>query len=193
MYRIAGEWMETELLIALALFVGRVLDVSLGTIRMILTVSGSRWWAALLGFLELVIWVLAVGGVVTNLGSPIIVIAYAGGFAVGTLVGVTLEGRLALGFRTVTIINRDPTRHVASGLRALGYTATRIEGSGRDGTVEVVIAVIRRRHLEQVRRALQELAPQAFVSIERAERPLGGAPEASVLSTRSRWRALVRK
>jgi len=185
---------EEELLLAVALFFGRVADVSIGTIRMILAVSGSRWWAALLGFFELLIWVLAVGGVVSNLGSPVIVVAFAGGFAVGTLVGVSIEERLAIGYRTLTIVNRDPTVRVAAALRELGFLATRLEGQGRDGSVEVVVVVIRRRALRQVRAALRRIAPGAFVSIERADRPFsGGTGDVSWLTRLNPWRGLFRK
>jgi uncharacterized protein YebE (UPF0316 family) len=91
------------------IFGARILDVSIGTLRVMFTGSGSRWIAAGLGFVELTIWALAVGGLVTNLTNPFVLIAYAGGFAAGTLFGLTIEDRLALGFRSVQVVNADPT------------------------------------------------------------------------------------
>ena len=125
--------------------------------RMILTVSGARWWAALLGFVELLIWVLAVGGVVTNLGSPIIVVAYAGAASGG------VHGHPARGVR--------PRQH----------------GGGPD-------RVIRRRSLRRVRETVQRVARRAFISVERADRPLAAASsDIPALPRRGLLRGLTRK
>ncbi len=157
------------------IFGARILDVSLGTLRVMFTVSGSRWIAAALGFVELTIWALAVGGLVNNLTNPFALVAYAGGFAAGTLVGLTIEDRLALGFRTVQIVNADSGVDLASRLREAGYRVTELAGEGRSGPVEVILLVIRRRQLNDLRRLITEVAPSAFMTVERADRPAGGA------------------
>jgi uncharacterized protein YebE (UPF0316 family) len=156
------------------IFGARILDVSIGTLRVMFTVSGSRWIAAGLGFVELTIWALAVGGLVTNLTNPFVLVAYAGGFAAGTLVGLTIEDRMALGFRSVQVVNADPTVDLSSALRAEGYRVTELQGEGRSGPVEVILVVIRRRQLNALRRLITEVSPQAFMTVERADRPAGG-------------------
>lgn len=162
-----------EWLIPVLIFSGRILDVSLGTLRMLMVISGHRRASALLGFFEVLIWVIAVGAAVKNLDHPASVLAFAGGFATGTLVGMTIEHKLAIGFRVVRVINPDPTLHLAGGLRAAGYTATRIEGHGREGPVEIVFLTVRRRTVPELLKRIGELSPEAFVSVERAERVSG--------------------
>lgn len=141
--------------------------------RMILTINGNRWWAAALGFVELVIWSLALAGMIIYLSNPFAILAYAGGFASGTLLGLIIEDRVAVGFRSVQIINANPEIQVAPHLREAGFRVTILPGSGQFGPVEVALLVIRRRHLPRVFRLIDEIAPRAFVSVERADRPSG--------------------
>ena len=155
---------------AALIFSARVVDVSLGTVRVMLLVAGSRWLAGAIGFVEILIWVLAVGGVVAHLHDPLVVVAYAGGFATGVVVGGWVEERLALGYRTVHVWNAN---------------VTRLSGAGRSGQVEVCVSIIRRRALSRLRRAIEEVTPRAFITVERAERPLGGAGLAT--SAGRRW------
>ncbi|MCZ7666925.1 MAG: DUF5698 domain-containing protein [Chloroflexi bacterium] len=81
----------------LLIFCLRILDVSMGTIRTIMVVRGLRKWAVLIGFVEVTIWVVAISQVISNLNNLWNVLAYSGGFAAGTFVGMHLENRLALG------------------------------------------------------------------------------------------------
>lgn len=141
--------------------------------RMILTINGNRWGAAALGFVEVLIWALALGGVVIYLSNPFALFAYAGGFATGTLLGLYIEDRVALGFRSVQIINANPDLQVAPYLREAGFRVTILPGSGQFGPVEVALLVIRRRQLPRVFRIIDEVAPRAFVSVERADRASG--------------------
>jgi hypothetical protein len=131
--------------IPLLIFIARIGDVSIGTVRTILVLSGYRVTSALLGAVEVMIWVLAVGGVIRYLNNPLALLGYAGGFAAGVLVGMTIEEKLALGYRLVRIItprrwegagDRFPGEEgpapvgLAAALRRSGFRATRIEGEG---------------------------------------------------------------
>lgn len=156
------------------IFLARILDVSIGTIRVILVISGARYLAALLGFFEVVIWVLAVGSVVHNLDSPPILIGYAAGFATGTLVGMTIEDKIALGWRVVRVIAPESKGVLAPALREAGFRVTMVEGSGRDGPVDIAFSVIRRRELPKFYRVVGRVTPKAFVAVERADRPNQG-------------------
>ena len=178
--------MEIAWYIPPLIFAARVFDVSLGTFRMVLVIANHRYLAAVLGFFEVLVWALAVGGVIKFLGNPFALICYAGGFAAGTLVGMIIEDRVALGYRVVQIINRDRAIDVASSLRDRDYRVTRLEGAGRDGPVEIAHTVIRRRHLQSVLALVNSVAPEAFVTIERADRPSGGA--FAPAATNNKWR-----
>ncbi|MGP1309269.1 MAG: DUF2179 domain-containing protein [Phycisphaerales bacterium] len=156
------------------IFLARVGDVSIGTMRVMLMIQGNRWLAAGLGVLEVTIWVLAVREALAYIPNPFAIIGYAGGFAAGTLVGMTIEDKLAFGYRAVRIINPDPEIEVARALRDLGYRATKIPGYGRDGPVEVVFCVIRRRALARFMDQAGQVAPKSFATIERVDRATGG-------------------
>jgi uncharacterized protein YebE (UPF0316 family) len=181
--------------IPIIIFCARVCDVSLGTLRTLLVIAGHRALAALLGVAEVTIWIFAVGGVVKHLSYPLAVVGYAGGFGAGVLVGMLLEEKLALGYRIVRVISDRADVDVSSLLRAEGYRVTRVEGSGRSGSVEIAFMVIRRKQLSHIRTLLKERVPEAFLSIERVE----AAQSAQAVATDSRFgksllgRIVVRK
>jgi len=176
------------------IFGARLLDVPLGTVRMILIVQGHRYIAATLGFFEVAIWALAVGGVIKYLTDPFALTAYAGGFAIGTLVGMNIEDRLAIGYRTVRVFNPNGGLQLCDQLRERGYRVTRVAGEGRDGDVEIAFMVLRRRSVPQLFRTIQELAPRAFTTVERCDKANGGG-FAEIGVSRRLWgkMSLVRK
>ncbi len=159
-----------EWYIPLLIFVARIGDVSVGTLRTVLVISGHKYVSAILGFIEVVIWVLAVGGTLKYLPNPFAVVAFAGGYACGILVGMGIENKLALGLRMIRVINPDQSVNVSAALREHGYRATRLEGTGQRGPVEIAFSVIRRRKLAEVRKIIQDVAPECFVSVERVDR-----------------------
>jgi uncharacterized protein YebE (UPF0316 family) len=175
-------------LVPLLIFAARICDVSIGTLRMMMVISGHRVLSALLGFAEVLIWVLAVGGAVKHLDNPLAVLAFAGGFAAGTIVGMSVERRLAIGYRVVRVISSKRDIDLAGALRARGYTATRIDGHGRDGPVEIVFLSVRRRVVPALLEAVGAIAPEAFVTVERAERVSGLGPHSTEKVERVPWR-----
>jgi uncharacterized protein YebE (UPF0316 family) len=162
-------------LLPLAVFTLKVLELTVHTIRTILAVSGMTRQAAAAGFLEAAIGITAMGAVVTNLDNPMTIVAYAGGFAVGIVTGARLEERLALGLRMVQFVNPDPTVQLAPQLRARGYRITSVQGAGQAGVVEVGLALVRRRSLRGLLAEVSTIAPRAFVTVERADRVTGGS------------------
>lgn len=168
--------MEMAPYIPVLIFLARICDVSIGTMRMILVISGARYSAAALGFVEVTIWALAVGGMIKYLENPFAVIAYAAGFAAGTLAGVSIEGRIALGYRVVRVINADMSRDVSARLREEGaLRVTRIDGAGKEGPVEIAFLVVKRRDLTRALSIIEQIAPDAFVSVERTDHAAGEA------------------
>lgn len=147
------------------IFLLRVGDVSLGTLRVRLVTRGSRVIAPLVSFVEILIWVLAAGAALQNLSSPLHVFAYAAGFAGGTALGVWLEEKLALGLSTVQAICRDGGAEVASGLRELGVGVTTVRGEGREGSVDIVSTVIRRRRAPEIIDEIERIDPDVFITV----------------------------
>jgi uncharacterized protein YebE (UPF0316 family) len=157
--------------IPILIFFARVCDVSIGTVRMILVISGRPYISAILGFFEVIIWVLAVGGVITHLTNPIALVSYAGGFAVGVIVGMFIEERMALGYRIVRAISTDKTIDLSARLRERGWYVTHVDGKGRSGPVDIAFLLIKRRELSKLRSDVHEIDPKAYISVSHADRP----------------------
>ncbi len=152
----------------LLIFLLRIVDVSMATLRLLYAVRGRKAIAASLGFVEILIWIVVVGAVVRNLSSPALVVAYAAGFAAGTYVGITIEEKLALalGLAQVRIVSREAGVEIADALRALGFGVTEFLGQGREGRVEIVDTVVKRRDLPDVLAEADRWDPGAFVSVD---------------------------
>lgn len=161
--------MDVMWYVPVLIFIARIGDVSLGTVRMIFVINGWRWRAATVGFVEVLIWAGAVGGLVAHITHPVVLLAYAGGYATGTLVGVTVENRLAMGTRVARLINGDMGLNLSAALREAGYRVTRVEGTGRSGPVEVAFAVVKRRSLPALLREVQRVAPHTVLTVERSD------------------------
>ena len=161
----------------LLIFAMRTVDVSLGTVRMIMMLRGNRLLAASIGFVEVVIWVLAAGHALQHLGSVYHVVGYAGGFAAGNYLGVTVERWIGLGTMVVRVIVPDvgaaakpeagaSEPPLAHALREAGYVVTEVDGTGRDGPVDILNAVVKRRDTAAFIAEVEARAPQAFVTVE---------------------------
>lgn len=156
-----------ELLLgSLMIFCLRILDVSLGTLRIGMIVRGRRSTAAVLSFFESIIWLLAASKVLSSLEHPIQMVGYAGGYAAGTLVGSSIENWLAIGKVVMRAFVPVGAPDVASALRQAGYYVTALNGSGRDGDVKVLFSVIDRKKAPEVLALVEETYPKAFVTIE---------------------------
>ena len=183
---------------ALLIFCLRIVDVSCDTMRVLFAIRGKRGIAALLGFLQALIWIFAVGTAVKHLDSWMHVLGYAAGYAMGTFVGVTIERAVAYGIATVSIISRLAGVEIAEALRDRGYGVTEVAGQGREGHVEIIDCVVQRAHLDEVMVLIDRWDPDAFVTVEEPKVLRGGslatrewtvADTLSRFSVRSRQRA----
>ncbi len=163
---IAATTVVDQLTLLLLIFFARILDVSVGTLRIIFVSKGLKYWSAALGFIESLIWILAISKVMQNLGDWQTYIAFALGFAAGNFVGIALEQRIALGSLIIRIITRHEAPKLVSSLRAAGYGVTSVEGQGESGEVKLVFTLVKRRQLAKVIAVIKEYSPNAFYSIE---------------------------
>jgi uncharacterized protein YebE (UPF0316 family) len=159
---------------ALLIFCLRIVDVSCDTMRVIFAIRGKRGIAAVLGFIQALVWIFAVGNAVKHLDSILHVIGYAGGYAMGTYVGVSLEQAIAYGVATIRIVSRSAGVEIAEALREQGYGVTEFPGFGRDGAVEILNSVVQRRHLPDVLAIITERDTDAFVTVEEPKILRGG-------------------
>jgi uncharacterized protein YebE (UPF0316 family) len=160
------EWLSSEAVwFPVVIFLARILDVSIGTMRMIAVTRGQRAQAVGLAFLEVLIWIKVIAAVFQSLDQTANLLAYAAGFATGNLVGMWLESKLALGIQMVTLVSRLPAELLAEALRLSGVTVTMLAGAGSDGPVSVCMAVVGRRRIPNVLRIVRDLDPNILTTI----------------------------
>ena len=153
-------------ILPLIIFVARIFDVTLGTIRIIFVARGKRNLAPVLGFFEVLIWIVVISQLVQNLESFTAYIGYAAGFAAGNYVGMWLEDKLALGTYILSLITAEDTAEMITRMSEAGFGVTRVEGEGTKGKVNLIYTVVKRKNVDQVLAIIHELKPNAFVSIE---------------------------
>lgn len=159
---------------ALLICLCRIVDVSCDTMRVLFAIRGKRGIAGVLGFFQALVWIFAVGNAVKHLDSPLHILGYAGGFAAGTFVGITIEQLLAYGLAQLRIVSAHGGVEIAASLRECGFGVTEFAGYGRHGTVEVVSTVVKRAHIADVMRIVDRYDPDAFVTTAEPQVLRGG-------------------
>ncbi|MFC1505448.1 DUF2179 domain-containing protein [Thermoproteota archaeon] len=153
-------------LLPLLIFTARIIDVSLGTVRIILVSKGLKHFAPLFGFFEVLIWLLAIAQIMKDLTNIFLYIAYAGGFAMGTFVGIQLENRLSLGKVVVRIITRKEASELIQLLKTHHHGFTVADAEGPGGRVHIIYTIIDRHDLSEVVDDIRRFNPHAFYTIE---------------------------
>ncbi|HOS83991.1 MAG TPA: DUF2179 domain-containing protein [Bacteroidales bacterium] len=156
----------TYVVIPLLIFVARICDQSIGTLRIIFISKGYKYLAPLIGFFEVLIWVLAITKVMANLDNWVCYVAYAGGFATGNYVGMLFEQRLALGYEMIRVITKVDASNLIQAIRNMGYTATVVEAQGAEGKVGVIYIIINRKCIDKIVNVIQIHNPNALYTIE---------------------------
>ena len=155
--------------VSLLIFLARLVDQSLGTMRIIYLFRGRRALAGALGFFESATWLLAVSQVVTNIDQPIKVVAFAAGFAAGTMLGGTVEKWLALGQGVLRVVSSFESPQSAGALRAAGFGVTVVNAEGRDGPVRLSFSVVPRKRKREALAIVARVDPAAFATFEDVE------------------------
>jgi len=127
---------------------------------------GKRRLASCLGFVEVLIWLLAIRQIFNNLNNSLCYLAYAGGFATGSYIGMSLEQKLAIGIQVVRIITRRDATDLIAALKKAGYGVTIVDGEGLTGVVKIIFTVIQRKELATVLGIVNRISPNAFYSVE---------------------------
>ncbi|MFQ5923364.1 MAG: DUF2179 domain-containing protein [Anaerolineales bacterium] len=152
-------------LLPVLIFLIRVTDMSLDTLRVLFVVRGRRAQAWVVGFMQSALWVIAVASVLSHLDNLLNVLAYAAGFATGNVVGMRIEERLAIGHSHLRVISPQRGEAVAGAVRTAGYAVTELSGRGKDGTVSILTTSVRRRDIDPVRSEVLRADPDAFVTL----------------------------
>ena len=174
------------------IFLARIVDVSLGTLRTISIIQGRKWMAFWLGFFEVILWLIVISTVIHKIQEvPVLGICYALGFATGNMVGIKMEGWLALGHIILRVISREHFKRLAQDIRENGFSVTVFHGEGRRGPVAELYIVCRRRELKMLLLLIQQIDPTAFYVTEQA----GSVSKIyrPVLQPVTGWRAILKK
>ena len=152
---------------ALLIFVLRLIDQSLTTVRA-LVISKNPVLGAFIGLIESAIWILAVSQVIKDINDPVLIAAYAFGFAGGTLLGIQLEKFIGIGSAVVRVFSPSKSARVAKKLRKKGFMVTEINAKGRDGAVTISWCIVPRRKLSKVLSIIRSINPDAYVTTDLA-------------------------
>ena len=153
-------------LLPILIFLARICDVSIGTMRIIFVSKGKKYIAPLLGFFEVLIWITVVSKVMQNLDNYINYIAYAAGFATGNFVGMIIEERLALGIQMIRVFAYQDGNSLVQSLNGNGFGATSVEAQGARENVQLIYTIVHRNDMEKVIGLINDFNPKAFYSIE---------------------------
>jgi len=156
----------TWVVIPVLIFLARIVDVTIGTARVIFVSRGYKLLAAATGFFEVLIWLLAIGQIMKNLSNPICYIAYASGFSLGNYIGIMLAEKMSLGTVLIQVMtNRDPS-NLVNALKQQEYGVTTVQGQGAFNPVKLVFTIVPRTHMNEVLSIIQEHNPKSFYTTQ---------------------------
>lgn len=159
-------WMEW-ILVPLLIFVARLIDVSMSTIRIILIVNEKRIAASVLSFLEMFVWLVAVTQTLKNLSNVMCYIGFAGGFAVGTYIGMLIEKKLSMGIVLIRITTTEKDGHqLISFLKQRKFRITSVNAEGNFGKTNIIYTVVMRKEMNSVIEVIKQFNPNAFYTVE---------------------------
>jgi uncharacterized protein YebE (UPF0316 family) len=153
-------------ILPLLIFSARICDVSIGTMRIIFVSKGKRNIAPLLGFFEVLIWIIVVSRVMQNLDNYLTYVAYAAGFATGNYVGMIIEERLAVGVQLIRVITHQRGNELVQQLSQGGFGATVVDARGSRENVALIYTIVPRNDLGKVLDIINAFNPKAFYTIE---------------------------
>ena len=148
------------------IFIARIADVSLDTVRILLIARGKKALAPLLGFVQVIIWLLVIRQIFLNLSNAVCFIAYAAGFSAGTWIGMLIEEKMALGIQVIRIISREEAGQLIQFLREKNYRVTRVNGYGATGEVSIIYTIVKRQEMSKVIKIVRDFNPKAFYTVE---------------------------
>lgn len=174
-------------LLPVIIFFGRIIDVSLGTLRIIFVSKGEKFKAPIIGFIEILIWVVVISQVLSRANSMIAYLSYAAGYAAGNYIGILIEKRIAFGIILCRVYTNKPGLKLVNLLSLKGFGATMVHGTGSVKEVDIIETIIDRRQLKNVSNIILSFDKNAFYVIEDVRtRSRGVFPESPNLL--KRWR-----
>jgi uncharacterized protein YebE (UPF0316 family) len=166
----SDQFLQTDLynwaILPLLIFLGRSCDVTLATLRNIFLSRGIKKIVPLIGFFEVLIWLLAISSIIKNLHNVLCYVAFAGGYSMGIVIGIKIEERLALGTQLIRIITNKKSAALMDALRASNMGVTEIDALGSQGPVKVLLIIAKRKDLTHIMDIVNTHHGSAFFTIE---------------------------
>jgi uncharacterized protein YebE (UPF0316 family) len=159
----------TWIVLPILIMIARIIDVSIGTLRIIFIAKRRILLAPVLGFFEVLIWLLAIEQIFKNLSNIACYLAYAGGFGLGNYIGMILEKRLALGLEMIRIITKSHSIELIKQLKKCGNGLTIVDGQGSTGPVKIIFSVVPRKKMKEMIALVNSVEPSAYYTIENIE------------------------
>jgi uncharacterized protein YebE (UPF0316 family) len=153
-------------ILPILIFIARTLDVTLGTLRNVFISKGFRHIVPFIGFFEVLIWLISMRQIMQHLDNPLCYIGFAGGFAMGTYVGLKIDNRLALGLQVIRVITPENWQALVDAFQSHNLGTTVIDGQGAKGPVKIIFTIVKRKDISTVRNLIKKINPSAFYSIE---------------------------
>jgi len=150
---------------AVLIMMMRICDVSIGTMRTIFVVQGKKYLAGLTGFFEVLIWIFAMRYIMQHLDQIPNLFGYAAGFALGNIIGISIEQKIGLGFIQLNIISRHHTDLIANELRKSKFGVTILPGEGGAGGVSIIVLVAPRKFQKRIVSLIEKVDPNSFITI----------------------------
>lgn len=154
------------LIVPILIFFARICDVTIGTFRIVMVSKGQKLWAPILGFFEVLIWIIVIGRIMQNIDNWVNIIAYASGFATGNYIGLRIEEKIAMGLVRINVVTAKPADELITTLSSAGYGVTHHPANGANGSVSIIYTIINRTDLPEVVELIREYNPKAFYSVE---------------------------
>lgn len=159
-------WLFTWVILPILIFFARILDQTIGSMRLIFLAKGMKYIAPLLGFFEVIIWLLAMGQIMQHLDNWLSYIAYGAGFATGNFIGMLLEEKISLGTVIIRVILSRQSPELIAALKVQNYGLTLVDAEGSKGSVKMVFSIIRRKELQNFINTIHLFNPNAFYTVE---------------------------
>ncbi len=156
----------TYLILPLLIFVARVIDQSLGIVRIILATKGLTLPAFIFGFFESFIWLLAIGQIMSQIDNLLYYFVFAAGFATGNVFGIYIEKKLSIGYVVIRVIFQKDSQQSIKKLEELGFRLTQVDAMGMEHPVKMIFSTLKRNQTSLFIQTLNLNNPTAFYTVE---------------------------
>lgn len=160
----------------LFIFIAKIFEVSLMTLRTVLITRGEKVYGAIIGFFEVTIWLYLVNKVLVGINEdPIRMVIYALGFACGNYLGSVIEEKLALGLLTISVIVSEADGDIlAEHLRKDNIGVTKIKAEGINENKSILMVHAKRRRKNEIIKLIESTNVNAVISINDIKTVYGG-------------------